>query len=188
MDIIASKHAVEYARNWVVEGNGPLLMEFVTYRYGGHSCAFLSFVRSFYGVAHVTLLIECLTPVLPTARVKKSSGCAAQKILSVDCHNTLRIGVWLRSKSSRCVFHYLNSFSSALTSFRSCHHFETGSNSTRRPRQLSTKLSKRPSNRPNPPPRTSGQISTTRTRNHHSCAVGSGKRCVAFSTYEDLFR
>ncbi|KAF8552449.1 thiamine diphosphate-binding protein [Imleria badia] len=34
MDIIASKHAVEFARNWVV---GPLLMEFVTYRYGGHS-------------------------------------------------------------------------------------------------------------------------------------------------------
>jgi pyruvate dehydrogenase E1 component alpha subunit len=41
MDIIASKHAVEFARNWVVEGNGPLLMEFVTYRYGGHSYASL---------------------------------------------------------------------------------------------------------------------------------------------------
>ena len=37
MDIIASKHAVQYARKWVTEGNGPLLMEFVTYRYGGHS-------------------------------------------------------------------------------------------------------------------------------------------------------
>ncbi|KAI5990552.1 mitochondrial pyruvate dehydrogenase E1 component beta subunit [Pisolithus orientalis] len=37
MDIIASRHAVQFARNWVVEGNGPLLMEFVTYRYGGHS-------------------------------------------------------------------------------------------------------------------------------------------------------
>lgn len=37
MDIIASRHAVQYARNWVTEGNGPLLMEFVTYRYGGHS-------------------------------------------------------------------------------------------------------------------------------------------------------
>lgn len=43
MDIIASKHAVEFARNWVTEGNGPLLMEFVTYRYGGHSYASLSF-------------------------------------------------------------------------------------------------------------------------------------------------
>ncbi|KAI5985423.1 mitochondrial pyruvate dehydrogenase E1 component beta subunit [Pisolithus marmoratus] len=37
MDIIASRHAVQFARNWVIEGNGPLLMEFVTYRYGGHS-------------------------------------------------------------------------------------------------------------------------------------------------------
>ncbi|KAF8998287.1 dehydrogenase E1 component-domain-containing protein [Cyathus striatus] len=38
MDIIASKHAVEFARRWAVEEeNGPLLLEFVTYRYGGHS-------------------------------------------------------------------------------------------------------------------------------------------------------
>ncbi|KAI5980974.1 thiamine diphosphate-binding protein [Pisolithus albus] len=35
MDIITSHHAVQFARNWVVEGNGPLFMEFVTYRYGG---------------------------------------------------------------------------------------------------------------------------------------------------------
>ncbi|KAI6013399.1 thiamine diphosphate-binding protein, partial [Pisolithus microcarpus] len=35
MDIIASHHATQFARNWVVEGNGPLFMEFVTYRYGG---------------------------------------------------------------------------------------------------------------------------------------------------------
>ncbi|EGN95892.1 hypothetical protein SERLA73DRAFT_155145 [Serpula lacrymans var. lacrymans S7.3] len=37
MDIIATRNAVQYARKWVTEGNGPLLMEFVTYRYGGHS-------------------------------------------------------------------------------------------------------------------------------------------------------
>jgi len=37
MDIIAARQGVEYARKWVTEGNGPLLMEFVTYRYGGHS-------------------------------------------------------------------------------------------------------------------------------------------------------
>jgi pyruvate dehydrogenase E1 component alpha subunit len=37
MDIIAARHAVQYARKWVTGGNGPLLMEFVTYRYGGHS-------------------------------------------------------------------------------------------------------------------------------------------------------
>ncbi|KIM47212.1 hypothetical protein M413DRAFT_7776 [Hebeloma cylindrosporum] len=38
MDIIAAKHAVEYARKWAVDDEkGPLLLEFVTYRYGGHS-------------------------------------------------------------------------------------------------------------------------------------------------------
>ncbi|KAJ3752971.1 mitochondrial pyruvate dehydrogenase E1 component beta subunit [Lentinula raphanica] len=38
MDIIAVKQGVEYARKWTVEDKkGPLLLEFVTYRYGGHS-------------------------------------------------------------------------------------------------------------------------------------------------------
>ncbi|PPQ79298.1 hypothetical protein CVT24_007783, partial [Panaeolus cyanescens] len=38
MDIIAAKQAVAFARNWAVnEEKGPLLVEFVTYRYGGHS-------------------------------------------------------------------------------------------------------------------------------------------------------
>lgn len=38
MDVIASAQAVKHAREWVVSGKGPLLFEFVTYRYGGHSC------------------------------------------------------------------------------------------------------------------------------------------------------
>lgn len=37
MDIIAVRKAVEHTRNWVLSGNGPILLEFVTYRYGGHS-------------------------------------------------------------------------------------------------------------------------------------------------------
>ncbi|PPR03978.1 hypothetical protein CVT26_001051 [Gymnopilus dilepis] len=38
MDIIATKRAAEYARKWAVDDEkGPLLIEFVTYRYGGHS-------------------------------------------------------------------------------------------------------------------------------------------------------
>ena len=42
MDIIATKRAVEFARKWAVDDDkGPLLLEFVTYRYGGHSYAFL---------------------------------------------------------------------------------------------------------------------------------------------------
>lgn len=37
MDIIAVRQAVQFARKWVTEDNGPLVMELVTYRYGGHS-------------------------------------------------------------------------------------------------------------------------------------------------------
>jgi len=44
MDIIASKQAVEYARKWTCDDKkGPILLEFVTYRYGGHSCVLQCF-------------------------------------------------------------------------------------------------------------------------------------------------
>jgi pyruvate dehydrogenase E1 component alpha subunit len=37
MDIIAVHQSVKFAKQWVSAGKGPLIMEFVTYRYGGHS-------------------------------------------------------------------------------------------------------------------------------------------------------
>src|SRR5258706_15478993 len=37
MDIIAVHQAVKYAREWALADKGPLILEFVTYRYGGHS-------------------------------------------------------------------------------------------------------------------------------------------------------
>jgi TPP-dependent pyruvate/acetoin dehydrogenase alpha subunit len=37
MDIIAVHQSVKFAKQWTSSGNGPLLMEYVTYRYGGHS-------------------------------------------------------------------------------------------------------------------------------------------------------
>jgi pyruvate dehydrogenase E1 component alpha subunit len=37
MDILAVKQAISFAREYALAGNGPMVMELVTYRYGGHS-------------------------------------------------------------------------------------------------------------------------------------------------------
>ncbi|KAJ5540726.1 Pyruvate dehydrogenase E1 component subunit alpha [Penicillium frequentans] len=37
MDVLATKAAVQYGKDYAISGNGPLVFEYVTYRYGGHS-------------------------------------------------------------------------------------------------------------------------------------------------------
>ncbi|ODV80537.1 alpha subunit of pyruvate dehydrogenase [Suhomyces tanzawaensis NRRL Y-17324] len=37
MDILATYQASKFAKDWCAQGNGPLVLEYETYRYGGHS-------------------------------------------------------------------------------------------------------------------------------------------------------
>ena len=37
MDVLATYQASKFAKDWASQGNGPLVLEYETYRYGGHS-------------------------------------------------------------------------------------------------------------------------------------------------------
>jgi pyruvate dehydrogenase E1 component alpha subunit len=70
MDIIAARQAVQYARRWVIEEEkGPLLLEFVTYRYGGHS--YVLFVGWHYSLLNRPLLLYSMSDPGTTYRTRE---------------------------------------------------------------------------------------------------------------------
>lgn len=99
MDIIAAVQAVKYARKWVVGGNGPILMEFVTYRYGGHSYV----EKGSVSVNSLILCTECPTREPPTALVKRSKGCGVRRILLEVSSVISRTGALQPSRNLRFV-------------------------------------------------------------------------------------
>jgi hypothetical protein len=114
MDIIAARHAVQYARKWVTEGNGPLLMEFVTYRYGGHSCVLPHMQANF--ITHrfyLFIYAGCPIPEPPIVPERKFRGCEVLRTLSEVCSAISKSGVLPAKKNSRYVilpFHPLRIF------------------------------------------------------------------------------
>lgn len=87
MDIIATHQVIKHAKQWVNDDKGPLILEFVTYRYGGHS---MSDPGTTYRTREeVQRMRSTQDPIHGLQRYITEWGLASESELKVRLHETL---------------------------------------------------------------------------------------------------
>ena len=81
MDVLAVRGAAEMALEWVRGGNGPILMEFMTYRYRGHS---MSDPAKYRSREEVQKYREGNDPIQNAARDLEELGVKEDELKAID--------------------------------------------------------------------------------------------------------
>ncbi|HET7606756.1 MAG TPA: pyruvate dehydrogenase (acetyl-transferring) E1 component subunit alpha [Sphingomicrobium sp.] len=81
MDVLAVRGAADVALKWVREGKGPIIIEFLTYRYRGHSMSDPAKYRTREEVQEVR---ENRDPITNAERVLESMGVKEAELKAID--------------------------------------------------------------------------------------------------------
>ena len=156
MDVLAVRQAAAFARDWCLAGKGPLLLEYVTYRYGGHS---MSDPGTTYRTREeVQRMRSTQDPIRGLQKYIEEWGLASEQELKVRASPFAILPLSLTVLPS---------------------------NWTRTPNPRLTRLLRKPRDRPSPRLKTFGPTSTTRERSLRSCGAGRGRRFTIINLLRD---
>ncbi|TPX51712.1 pyruvate dehydrogenase (acetyl-transferring) [Synchytrium endobioticum] len=83
MDVLVVREACRAARDWCVNGNGPLVMEMVTYRYGGHSMSDPGTTyRTREEIQHMRSTRDCITGL--RTRILEVGAASEDELKKID--------------------------------------------------------------------------------------------------------